>query len=79
MLEKEKPDAVIITHYHLDHSTWVRYAASNTRAQVFIPEKEEPYLTSLSYVIEHTAGPFGMAEEWKAFVVKTLGYRPLES
>ncbi|HGY12472.1 MAG: MBL fold metallo-hydrolase [Deltaproteobacteria bacterium] len=77
LLEKEKPDAAIITHYHLDHSIWTRHVNTCSDAVVFIPEAEEPYLTSLDFVIEHTAGPFGMSEKWKDFVVKRLGYEPL--
>jgi len=78
LLEQEAPDAAIITHYHLDHSIWTRYVNTHSEAIVFIPEKEAPYLTSLDFVIEQTAGPFGMAEKWKDFVVNHLGYRPLE-
>lgn len=78
LLEEEKPDAAIITHYHLDHSIWTRYVDTGSGALVFIPEKEEQYLTSLDFVIEHTAGPFGMAGKWKDFVVNTINFRPLK-
>ncbi len=78
LLEQEKPDAAMITHYHLDHAIWIRQVNAHTDAVVFIPEGEEPYLTSTDFVIEHTAGPFGMAEQWKSFVVNCLGYSPLE-
>ena len=78
LLELEKPDAAIITHYHLDHSIWTGYVQGHSDAIVLIPEKEAPYLTSLDFVIEKTAGPFGMAKKWKDFVL-TLGYRPLKA
>lgn len=78
LLEQEKPDAAMITHYHLDHSIWTRQVNACKDAVVFIPEGEEPYLTSTDFVIEHTAGPFGMEEQWEAFVVNSLGYSPLE-
>ena len=77
ILEREKPDAAIITHYHLDHSAWTRHVAGHSSARVLIPEREEPYLTSLDFIIDHTAGPLGMGEEWKDFVVNSLDYRPL--
>lgn len=77
MLENETPDAAIITHYHLDHSIWTRHVGMD--AVVFIPEKEAPYLTSLDFVIEKTAGPFGMADQWKTFMEKDLDYKPLQS
>ena len=79
LLKKEQPDACLITHYHLDHSIWTRHVNAHTDAAVFIPKKEEKYLTSLSYVIEHTAGIFGMAEPWQNFVVNSLGYEALEN
>lgn len=78
LLRQEQPDACMITHYHLDHSIWTRHVKEHSKAEVFIPEEEEKYLTSLSYVIEHTAGVLGMAAPWQDFVVNTLGYRPLE-
>ncbi|MCD4720163.1 MAG: MBL fold metallo-hydrolase [Desulfobacula sp.] len=78
LIEEEKPDVAIITHYHLDHSIWIRHVNSCSDAVVFIPEAEEPYLTSLDFVIEHTAGPFGMSEKWKDFVENRLGYKPLK-
>jgi len=79
LIEKEKPDAAIITHFHLDHSIWTRYIDVGSDAVVFIPEKEVPYLTSLDFVIEHTAGPFDVAGKWKDFMVNTLKYQPLSS
>ena len=78
LLKKERPGACIITHYHLDHSIWTRHVRDFTGAEIFIPRAEEKYLTSLDYVIEHTAGVLGMAGPWKQFVVHTLGYRALE-
>jgi len=77
LLEQEKPDAAVITHYHLDHSAWTRYVADHSQARILIPEKEEPYLISLDFIIDHTAGPLGMADEWADFVANSLGYRPL--
>ncbi|CCK78271.1 MBL fold metallo-hydrolase [Desulfobacula toluolica] len=79
LLEQEKPDAAMITHYHLDHSTWTRQVNTYTDAVVFIPEGEEPYLTSTDFVIEHTAGAFGMSKPWTSFVVDFLGYEPLNA
>jgi len=77
LLELEKPNAAVITHYHLDHSVWTRYVADHSNARVLIPKKEEPYLTSLDFIIAHTAGPFGMSDQWTDFVVNQRGYRPL--
>jgi len=79
LIKEEKPDAAFITHYHLDHSTWARHVNACSDAVVFIPEGEVSYLTSLDFLIEQTAGPTGMAEQWKDFVVNYQGYRPLTS
>jgi len=78
LIKEENPDAAIITHYHLDHSIWTRHVNSFSDAMVFIPEAEEQYLTSLDYMIEHTAGPFGMSEKWRDFVANRLDYKPLK-
>jgi len=77
LIEQEKPDAVILTHYHLDHSIWTRHVNTFSDAVIFIPEAEAPYLTSLDFFIEHTAGPSSIAEKWKAFTVN-MGYKPLD-
>ena len=77
LMEQEKPDAAIITHYHLDHSLWTRYVNACSDAVIFIPEAEAPYLTALDFFIEHTAGPSSIAEKWEAFTVD-MGYRPLD-
>jgi len=77
LIEQEKPDAAIITHYHLDHSLWTRHVNTCSDAVIFIPESEAPYLTSLDFFIEHTAGPSSIAEKWKDFTVE-MGYLPLK-
>lgn len=77
LIEKEKPGAAIITHYHLDHSLWTRYVDTCSNAVLFIPEAEAPYLTSLDFFIEHTAGPFGTGKKWKDFTLN-MGYAPLK-
>ncbi len=78
LLKEESPDACIITHYHLDHSIWTRHVKDYSNATLFIPKSEENYLTSLEFVIEHTAGMLGVGDLWQDFVVNTLGYRALD-
>jgi len=79
LIEQENPDAAIITHYHLDHSIWTRHVSAFSDAVIFIPEAEAPYLTSLDYVIEQTAGSSSAADKWKDFVANYLGYTPLKT
>ncbi len=79
LVKAHPPRAALITHYHLDHSIWTRTINETSDARVFIPQEEQPYLTRLDYLVEHTAGPFGLAREWEAFVVSQLGYTPLKT
>ena len=78
LLEREKPHAAVITHYHLDHSIWTRFINKTSNTRIFIPKCETDYLTNLDFVVENTAGPFGRALEWQDFVVNKLGYTPLK-
>ena len=79
-LEKENPHACFITHYHLDHSVWLRTASNLPQANIFVPEAEARFLGSLSTVMEETARPLGRdrGAKWENFVVNTLGFAPLE-
>ena len=76
LLKKEKPDAAIITHFHLDHSIWTRYVNDYSNTRILIPKKEKSYLTSLDFVIQHTSGPSNF--QWRNFVTNKLKYKPLE-
>ncbi len=78
IIKEEKPEAAIVTHYHLDHSIWTRYVTQYSEAAVYIPKAEEPYFTSLDFVIEHTAEPYGEGNKWRDFVENYLRYRPLQ-
>jgi len=78
LIKDEKPDAAMITHYHLDHFLWTRHIDTLSKAVVFIPEAEESYLTSLDFFMAHTAGSHVTAEKWKAFTMN-MGYTPLKS
>jgi len=77
-LTQEKPDIAVISHYHLDHSTWGRDIAENTDAEILIPRGEENYLTDLEYFLDNTAEPFGLREQWREFTLNTTMYRPIE-
>ena len=77
-LQAEKPQAAIISHYHLDHGVWGAVAQDQTQAEVFIPSGEEPYLTDIDYFLDHTAGPYDLIAAWEQFSVAECGYRELE-
>lgn len=76
-MQAEKPQAAIISHYHLDHGVWGAVAQDHTQAEVFIPSGEEPYLSDIDYFLDHTARPYGLAEAWQRFSVEECGYREL--
>lgn len=79
LVKTHPPQAAFITHYHLDHSTWTRIVNETSDARVFIPQGEQNYFTSLDFMVDQTARPFGQAEEWKSFMVNQLGYTPLKT
>ena len=76
-LQTEKPQAAIISHYHLDHGVWGTVAQDHTEADVFIPSGEEAYLTDLDFFVSQTAGPYGLVEAWRRFSVDDCGYHEL--
>ncbi|MFH1481325.1 MAG: MBL fold metallo-hydrolase [Pseudomonadota bacterium] len=75
LLISEKPDIVIITHYHPDHSPLGYLVLEYTDAELFIPEGEEACFSSLDFLIEHTAAPLGVSEAWKNVVVDMLHFK----
>lgn len=78
LLEHERPGISIITHYHLDHATWSALVLEYTDSELFVPEREEDYLRSIDFFVEHTAAPFGLADRWKQFMVETTHYREIK-
>ena len=77
-LEAEKPDVAIISHYHLDHATWAARVLDHGGSELFIPEGEENYLTSMDYFIRKTAGPYGLGEQWKEFMLNVAHYQEID-
>jgi len=77
LLRAEQPDIAIISHYHLDHCTWGPLVSEHTDAELFIPEGEERYLTSLDFFIEKTGGAAGLAREWTELTLDVTGYREI--
>ena len=57
LLVSEKPDYAIISHYHLDHSTWDSLVLEYSEAKLLIPSTETAYLTNHEYFIQKTAAP----------------------
>ncbi len=78
LLKSERPDIAIISHYHLDHATWGQLVLELTQADLYIPEGEEKYFTSLDYFIEMTAAPYGLVPEWTEFATRMTCYREID-
>ena len=78
LFDQEKPDIVMITHFHLDHSSFTRYVADYSDTRILIPEKEVPFLTSFDFMIENTAGLMGMGVPWRDFAMNKLKFRVLK-
>jgi hydroxyacylglutathione hydrolase len=78
LIEKEQPDMVMITHFHLDHSAFTRYVAEYSDAQILISKKDLPFLTSFDFMVKNTAGLMGMADQWRDFAMNKLKFRPLK-
>jgi len=77
-LQTEQPDIAVISHYHLDHCTWGPLVLEHTDAELFIPEGEEEYLSSLDFFIEKTAAPYGLIQEWREFSLGVTRYREID-
>ena len=77
LLESERPDFAIISHYHLDHSTWGALVPEHSRAKLLIPSEEEEYLTNHEYFVLNTAAPYGLDEEWTDFTLNHSKYREI--
>jgi len=76
-LVEHKPDMAIITHYHIDHSTWAKTVDEIETIELFVPESEGHLLTSIEKFVDHTAGPYGLHAEWKDFTVNTAKFKPI--
>ena len=76
-VREEGPDIALITHYHLDHSSWLNTALDHGCGEVVIPAEASPYLTDVDYFVSHTAGPHGLGREWRYIIREMFGYRPL--
>lgn len=78
-LAENSPDIAIISHYHLDHSLWGHAAENNNGTELWIPEDEVKYFTSLDYFIENTCGPYDISLQFKNVVQKFMKYKEVSS
>jgi len=74
LLEAEKPDFALISHYHLDHSIWGRVVLERPSGELLVPSREQRYLRDLAYFLSRTGGNGGIAEPWSRFVKNRIRF-----
>ena len=52
LLNEIDPRIAIITHFHMDHSAMLSTISESTRANIFIPQGEDKYLTGVRNYVE---------------------------
>jgi len=77
LLVSEKPDFAIISHYHLDHSTWDSLVLEYSEAKLLIPSTETAYLTNHEYFIQKTAAPYGLGQVWRDYTRNIAKYKAI--
>ena len=74
LLETEKPDFTLISHYHLDHSRWGGYCLEPPSTELFVPSLEKHYLEDLEYFLAKTGGKGLISERWRRFVKNRIRF-----
>jgi hydroxyacylglutathione hydrolase len=78
-LKHFNPDIAIISHYHPDHASWGAQVLEHTRADLFIPQEEEGYFTSLDHALTHSVGGAEITGTMLDFARKLLSYGEIEA
>jgi len=79
ILDEYNPDIALLSHYHLDHSLGAPVIENNKKTQLFIPEDEAEYLTSLDHFVGNTCGPYEFSKQFKEIVKNFLKYREIRN
>jgi hydroxyacylglutathione hydrolase len=74
LLETEKPEFGLTSHYHLDHSLGGAYILEYSSAEFFVPSPEAKYLKDLDYFFARTGGEDPFFNHWKGFVKRRIGF-----
>jgi glyoxylase-like metal-dependent hydrolase (beta-lactamase superfamily II) len=78
-LKHFNPDIAIISHYHSDHASWGAQVLEHTHADLFIPQEEEGYFTSLDHVLTRSVGGSEMTGMMADFARRLLSYKEIEA
>ncbi len=76
----EKPDIAIVSHYHSDHSAWLKSAQELCGSRVFVPEGEEKCLMDLDAYLDQCAGMSGeeIRASWRTITRDIRGFRVID-
>ena len=75
LLEIEKPDFALISHYHLDHSLWGGYCLQRPSVELFVPSREARYLKDLEYFRAKTGGEGCISERCSLVILSFVNNR----
>ncbi len=78
ILKGLQPDIAVNTHFHIDHSGFLSMATKYTNARIFIPNKDEPYLTDIDIYLEQLRpNNSHIAKLWRQILIES-GYMELD-
>jgi hydroxyacylglutathione hydrolase len=73
------PDIALLSHYHLDHSLNAPIMDNHDKIELWIPEDEADYLTSLDHFIDNTCGPYEISEKFRNMIQHFLTYPEIKN
>ncbi len=75
---RENPDILIASHYHLDHSLWLRRVEKDNR-EVWAPHKEEGYFSDIEHFLDGTVGyESQLRDQFRTVLKFFLKWEPVE-
>lgn len=77
LLERERPDVCVISHFHVDHSRWAHEAALVPGVKVHVPEAERRYLVDVDHFVDRCGVPGELAVSWKEWLTGFAGLKPV--
>ncbi len=77
MLERERPQVCVVSHFHVDHSRWGHEAASIPGTVVYVPLAEKRYLADVDHFVERCGVPVDLAGGWKQWLSGFAGLKPV--
>ena len=79
LLDSERPDVAVATHYHVDHVHWFGQASEVEGLDLYAPEGEAEALTDIDNFVARTAGAYGLGDLWHEMLVNQVGFKAVES